>query len=295
LFGPLSAAYTRELTLLIHNSMGLVSMTKRLFWPVFWAAWTGSFTPKNVISAFKTTGIWPLVPDVILTKMKAVTPPPPGDTESTKTPTTARGLRRLHRKIKQEPADDDNLDKLLRASERLAAQQSILAHEVVGLKEAINMEKRKRYKGKRLNLVGDEAGGPILFSPGQVQRAREVIEQKEQDEIERRAGIEARKAAAALVRQQKAEEKAERAAALVLRRQAKAEEKARAAEDREAQKEAKGQSTALQVVIKTPKKVSTKRKRATTNEEVTGIQEVEEVTKTGLRGRSVKLPGRYKN
>ena len=100
--------------------------------------------PKNVTSAFKPTDIWPLDPDVILTKMKKITPPPPDLTESVKTPLTSRGLRRLHHKIKQEPTDGNNLDKLLRASERLAARQEILAHEVTGLRQAIQHEKRKR-------------------------------------------------------------------------------------------------------------------------------------------------------
>ena len=294
LFGPLSMAYTRELTSLIHCSLGLVSMTKRMFWPLFWKAWMGSFTPKNIASAFKTTGIWPLEPDVILTKMKKVTPPPPESIELTKTPLTSRALRRLHRKIKQEP-NNNNLDKLLRASERLAAQQSILAHEVTGLRTAIQQEKRKRNRGKRLNLIRDEAGGPVLFSPAQVQRARAVIEQKEQDEVDRKAGIEARRAAAAMTRKEKAAKKAERAAEMAQRRLAKAAEKAQAAKDREAWREAKRQSIASQALLKSPKKASTKQKRAATIIGEVVVTEEEEVTKTGLQGRSIRLPRRYKN
>ena len=294
LFAPLSMAYSQQLTLLIHNSLGLVSMTKRLFWPLFWRAWTESFTPENVNSAFKMTGIWPLNPDMILAKMKSVTPPPPETTELTKTPMTSHGLRRLHRKIKQEPSSD-NLDKLLRASERLAAQQSILAHEVTGLREAIKQEKRKRNRGKRLNLVGDKAGGPVLFSPAQVQQARAVLNRKEQAEVDRKAGIEARKAAAVVARKKKAEEKAEKAVVMALQRRAKAEKNAQAAEDREARKEARRQSMALPALLKSPKKAFTKRKRAMTTTEEVVVAEEEEITKRGFQGRSIKLPRRYKN
>lgn len=295
LFGPLSTAYSHQLNTLIHNSMGLVSMTKRLFWPLFWQAWTEAFTPKNVTSAFKTTGIWPLDPDVILTKMKKITPPPPDLTESVKTPSTSRGLRRLHRKIKQEPTDGNNLDKLLRASERLAARQEILTHEVTGLRRAIQHEKRKRNRGKRLNLVGDEAGGPILFSPDQVLRARTVLEQKEQEQVDRKARIEARKVAAAVAREKRAQEKVEKAEAMALRRQERAAEKAQLAEERAARKEAKKAFTTSQTLDKSTKKAFTKRKRATTiRDEVVVVEEEEEV-KIGLQGRSIRLPRRYKN
>ena len=133
---------------------------------------------------------------------------------------------------------------------------------VIELRTAIQQEKRKRNRGKRLNLVGDEAGGPVLFSPAQVQRARMVIEQKEQDEVDRKAGIEARKIAAAMVRKEKATEKVERATAMAQWRLAKAVEKAQAAKDCEVQREAKKQSTALQALVKSPKKASIKRKRA---------------------------------
>ena len=294
LFGPLSTAYSQQLNNLIHTSMGLVSMTKRLFWPLFWQAWIKAFTSNNITSAFQATGIWPLNPDVILVKLQKTPSPPPNSTNSVKTPSTSRGLRRLHRKIKQQPTDDNNLDKLLRASERLAARQEILVHEVTGLRQAIQHEKKKRNRGKRLNLVGDEAGGPILFSPGQVLRARATLEQKEQEEIDKRAGIEARKVAAAAAREKKALDKVEKAEAIAIRRQEKAAEKARLAEERKARREVKKASTMLQTLDKSLKKTSTKRKRAATTSDTVVVVEKEEVVRTGLQGRSIKLPRRFK-
>lgn len=35
LFGPLAAAYSKELNTLMHSSLGTVSMSKRMFWPMF--------------------------------------------------------------------------------------------------------------------------------------------------------------------------------------------------------------------------------------------------------------------
>ena len=118
---------------------------------------------------------------------------------------------------------------------------------------------------------------------------------KEQAEVDRKAGIEARKVAAVVARKKKVEEKAEKAVAMALQRRAKAEEKARAVEDCEAQKEARMLSMALPVLIKSPKKAFTKRKRAMTMTEEVVVVEEEEITKRGFHGRSIKLPRRYKN
>lgn len=269
-------------------------MTKRLFWPLFWQAWIKAFTSKNITSAFQTTGIWPLNPEIILVKLQKTPSPPPHSIDSVKTPLTSRGLRRLHRTIKQEPTDNNNLDKLLRASERLAARQEILIHEVTGLRQAFQHEKKKRNRGRRLNLVGENAGGPILFSPGQVLRAKAILEQKELEEIDKRAGIEARKVAAAAAREKKALDKLEKAEAVALRRQEKAAEKTQLAKEREAQREAKKASMMLQTSDKGLKKASTKRKRAATMLDTVVVEEEEEGVKTGLQGRSIRLPRRFK-
>jgi hypothetical protein len=39
LFSSLGKAYSTEFNNLMHKSLGLVSMTKRLFWPLFRTAW----------------------------------------------------------------------------------------------------------------------------------------------------------------------------------------------------------------------------------------------------------------
>jgi hypothetical protein len=46
-FGPLSIAYSNELNILIHNSMGVVSMSERLFYPLFRAAYEEIFYAKK--------------------------------------------------------------------------------------------------------------------------------------------------------------------------------------------------------------------------------------------------------
>src|SRR5450432_2343273 len=63
LFSPLSTAYIEELDILLTNSLGACSMSKRLFWRLFKSAFEKAFTEKNILSAFKKVGIWPFNPD----------------------------------------------------------------------------------------------------------------------------------------------------------------------------------------------------------------------------------------
>ena len=78
--------------------------------------------------------------------------------------------------------------------ERAAADRSILLHVNKGLQEALKMKKKKRRRGKRLNLLGQEDDGPIFWSPNKVVAAREYQALKEDAEIAERQAIEERKA-----------------------------------------------------------------------------------------------------
>jgi hypothetical protein len=62
----LSTCYSTELDVVIEKSGGLVSMTKRMFWPIFKRAWDRSLTEANILSAFAKTGIWPYNPHIVL-------------------------------------------------------------------------------------------------------------------------------------------------------------------------------------------------------------------------------------
>ena len=57
LFSSLATAYSNQITKLMSDSLGLVSMSKREFWPLFKAAWDISFTVQNINSGFSKTGI----------------------------------------------------------------------------------------------------------------------------------------------------------------------------------------------------------------------------------------------
>jgi hypothetical protein len=48
----------------------------------------------------------------------------------------------------------------MHANSRLATANSIAQHTIRGLVRALKMEKKKQNRGKRLNLVKEEANGP---------------------------------------------------------------------------------------------------------------------------------------
>ena len=56
-------------------------------------------------------------------------------------------MRRAHKKFRQEPSDE-LLEQILHGSEWLAAMYECAQHEVRGLTEAIQLEKKKRKRGK---------------------------------------------------------------------------------------------------------------------------------------------------
>jgi hypothetical protein len=78
---------------------------------------------------------------------------------------------------------------------------------IAGLKRVVILEKKKRQRGKHLNLLGEEDSGLQFFSPGRIQAARERQEAKKAEEAQRQLDIDARKALAAANKQRKEMEK----------------------------------------------------------------------------------------
>ena len=139
-------------------------MTKRLFYPMFRAAYLEAFTQKNIESAFEKTGIWPLDPKRVLSKLRKPELTPASslainEPDQLKTLITCRSIRRIHKAFKASRWESI-LELILHANERLAAQVEITNHIVCGLHKAINIERKRRKKGKRLNLLGEDDVGP---------------------------------------------------------------------------------------------------------------------------------------
>src|SRR5450432_245374 len=224
-----------------------------------------------------------------------------------KTPLTYRTTRYIHWEYRLEPTRK-RLDLIFRGYERLATQVSINNHIIKGLQQTIQIEKSKRKKGKRLNLVREEDSRPQFFTPARVKAALEYQAEKEdQEEAEKQVRIE-NKARKALEKEEKEarkklalEERLRKRAGAQSEKFQKAIERIEKAAERKAQLEEK---RALLLATKAIKKASIasnkareaqkgKRKLVESNNLVESAPVAKRVAATNSRGRPVITLARY--
>ena len=302
LFQPLSTAYSKELDDLMSKSGGLVSMSKQMFFPMFKRAWDKSFTIANIQHTFQKPGIWPTDGEEMI---RRVTRPPPlleEHSDNIKTPFSAKAIRHFRIAFEDSPTQR-RVNKVFKATETMATKISILEHENRGLREAIILEKKKRKKGKRLNLCGEISEGVEGYAPVTVGRALAYHETKE--------------AVEALELQAKEERKIKRAANALKNKQLKEEKEAKQAAAQLAKELQGANPTSPKTPSKQTKPVAVKSKKASVatpkakkapalskkpaklRKEVPDIVVVEdegweEVVTQNRRGRQIKLPVRFK-
>jgi DDE superfamily endonuclease len=211
LFQPLSIAYSQHLNDSIYGSLSWCRMTKQSFWVVFKAAWEDSFTEKNILRAFETTGIFPLDSGKTLTVIQKK--PDIKEPEVQGTPLTCREIRGIQRELQYgTPRKADKAVRTLsRVAYKLAAMLEVQQHITRGLTKALDFEKKRRQRPKKLNLLREESAGPIFFSPSKIQRAK-AIQVAKDVEAQQKKGLQAeKKVQQAARKQEKEREKAERA------------------------------------------------------------------------------------
>ena len=301
LFAPLARYYTNQLNNNLLNSLGTTTMSKRAFWSAFWPAWQQAFTEKNIRSGFKRTGIFPYDPDTILAQ---ITKPPPEEivevSQAPKTPMTGRAVRRIQKAYEKQP-NKLLLSKIFTANERLAATHSIDQHIIRGLCEALKFEKKRRKRGKRLNLLGEEDSGPQFFSPGRVQAARAWQASKDDEQTQRQADIAEKRAQSVVNRSMKEKARQERALAAAEKRELREEVKQFKAVEKQAQQELKiAANMPKQLVVRLkipsirPKEVDKSKKvpqEASDQEVIAGGGE--DAVSTTSRGRLVRRPKQF--
>jgi 4'-phosphopantetheinyl transferase EntD len=98
----LSTTYLNELNKLLYNSLGLVLMTKRLFYPLFKAAYKASFTQKNIEHAFEKARIWPVNSEKVISKLQTKVKTTQAETEPITpwTPLTSCSVRNIQKLYK---------------------------------------------------------------------------------------------------------------------------------------------------------------------------------------------------
>lgn len=227
LFSPLSTAYTKQLIQWTAKTQGLISLSKREFWTLFWNAFEASFSPENIASGWERTGLLPFDPEVVLSQIteKARDDSDTGgdsaESLALQRP-TARDLRRLVDKAVDHSSCDAGRSsrKLKSTLESLQSEVELLRYENQGLRETIIHEKQRRQRGKALkDYLFDriDPNSAQIFSPAKVAQARlkkaEMEAQKKEEALQ--------KEAQKIQRQQKAAE--QKAVALEKRRQRVAE------------------------------------------------------------------------
>lgn len=307
MFGLLAAAYSAELHLSQHQSLGSTRITKRDFLRLFLPAWNKVFVEKNVKKSFEATGIAPLDPQVILKKFDTIAATAPIPASSMAMVLRSSPLTVLEQLLKEFKADPGALDARRMSNEILAlvATNTLLQQENIDLKEAISIEKKRRQRGKALLLEPPEEyhGGAVFWSPSKVQQARDAQQQKELDEAaaqhQKDEAVKAR-AEQKQLKQQLLEQRQ------VLRQQAKVEREAEAAEKLRA-KQQKQEQKALEKQLKNDIQLSKKGKRQSLKpprpsrakggsilDVVTQEEPSEAPVAFSRSGRQIKLPEKFK-
>ena len=275
------------------DSLGIISISKRAFWNIFWPAWQEAFISKNITSGFAKTGIWPYNPSPMLIKITKPLPAIPDVPTSPKTPLTCHAIRHIEKEYRKAP-NSAIVRKLFRATEKLTSQYSIDIHTIKGLTQTLKNEKKRRQKGKRLNLLGESDLGPQFFSPGRIQAAREYQSQKDTEVALRQQQLANTKALAAI-------KKVEKEAEQLRRRQAAEEARIQKAANKQAQQELKNATATTnktqtnlkrqsKSACKTPKRV---RKQLEIVDNARGSAEQKEVISATSSGRQVNRPHRF--
>ena len=151
IFNHVKAAYFRRLDD-YRLGAGDDSPPKGLFWGWFHEAWREAATSRQIRSAWRKAGLWPLDAAVIIgpEPEQPVTPPPQAPGELT-TPRTIRTLRSYTRQLRRGEIDTRVVaEKALKGLELVIADNSLTRHELEATREAQKLEKVARGRKRKV-------------------------------------------------------------------------------------------------------------------------------------------------
>ncbi|KAF1922883.1 uncharacterized protein M421DRAFT_76812, partial [Didymella exigua CBS 183.55] len=161
-------------------------------------------------------------------------------------------IKTLLRKVAKDKSSKE-LKKISRSLHHISIQNSLLHHEVRGLKEVLKTQKKHKNKRKVLPLESYH-GGAEFYSPSRVERARSLERAKQQDQeaeelqkSERAKTRSANKAYNEKIAQEKREKRAREKKERDQQRAKEAEEVAKRKAAREAQKHDKNAEKSTQL------------------------------------------------
>ncbi|EED12682.1 pogo transposable element, putative [Talaromyces stipitatus ATCC 10500] len=305
LFSPLSNAYTKQLDDFIRDSQGFTRLTKRDFFRLFWASWNEVFISKNINSAFRTTGLYPFDPEIVINKFNKKITSRPFSSESGASIIPPEDWRRLEKLVKTVVNNiyDEKAVQLRETVSHLSTQLILLQNENQGLKRAlINAKKPKNKKQPLLlGLPSEQDGGALFMSPTKVQQARDIISQKNDEAAQKQAHKDDKKLQQQLKKQAKEAEKVKRAQIRQEKREQREQEAAEKQRLKDEQELAKLADLQLQNdVISTPKaskkpteQISRQAKPRVQPE--AHVEDNEVVVTTNRRGRAIRPPARFRD
>ncbi|CBF80652.1 hypothetical protein AN8487.2 [Aspergillus nidulans FGSC A4] len=260
IFSPLSHAYSSELEAYLHISMGLSHITKQDFFRLFFPAWVKALSSKNIISSWRTVGIHPFNPEIV--------------------------LARFSREPQSRPSTKNILLKLQCKGLQIALQNK--------------KKKRQRGKPLQFQLKASDNGGAVFYSPQKIQQAQDLQLGKERAAEQLKASKEEQKVRRQQEKEAKQrliEDHRKIQASQQEIHCLEAEQKRQEKEDARISKEAAKQ---LQIDFQQAKKTPRKSSKASnhTDTQDTGPPShvvVEEVPPTvNRRGREIRLPQRFR-
>ncbi|EED17213.1 conserved hypothetical protein [Talaromyces stipitatus ATCC 10500] len=287
------------------DSQGFTRLTKRDFFRLFWASWNEVFISKNINSAFRTTGLYPFDPEIVINKFNKKITSRPSSSESGASIIPPEDWRRLEKLVKTVVNNiyDEKAVQLRETVSHLSTQLILLQNENQGLKRAlINAKKPKNKKQPLLlGLPSEQDGGALFMSPTKVQQARDIISQKNDEAAQKQAHKDDKKLQQQLKKQAKDAEKVKRAQIRQEKREQREQEAAEKQRLKDEQELAKLADLQLQNdVISTPKaskkpteQISRQAKPRVQPE--AHVEDNEVVVTTNRRGRAIRPPVRFRD
>lgn len=269
-FGPLGVYYSQELDRFMHSCQGLSSVTKRDFFRLFDPAWKKALSTHNIASGWMKTGLFPFNPLAVLSSFVSIEevsrPPTGGSGASHYSILSASDWRTLKGILHRVVADEldvvqyKEVQKLSNTIEAITTENHILKAENEQFKIALNLEKKKRKRGKGLfeELRSQDKCAATFFSPKKIDQAKAIQAQKEQEKEDQKVAKQIAKEETAARQykkkvevEQRKQERLQRAADKVAQ---KAEKAAMRAQQKEAKEAGKQLQESLQQFTKRPRK-----------------------------------------
>ena len=268
LFCPLSTRYSQHLKTWIYKTSGAIRMSQQDFFGIFWPAFIEAFSVHNVMSGWTKTGLIPFCPDTVLNQLGEPERPNSSSSKGSSSGISDSDWRRI-RKFVREERTEVVVTKLTDKLEAVMSQNAVLKHELALAKETIQIQKKRKPRGKPLiEEIRDEGEEKAMWiSPQKIRRIRERNEEKEQEEQDRQAEKQQRIDERATKKAEKEKQLLERKVERERRREEKAQIEADKRAARDAKKEQTKVSKQLLSEAKSPQKRSQKKKKPITEAE----------------------------